>query len=277
MSADTQPSNVVNLRSHRNYRPDMAAIARKQFSEARSHLDQTEEEFAATLGQYLTWIPTAGAVRGWETNVAPPSDVLLAARFVSSGDTDIPPVGYETERLAGDPDVSRVYATRRHLARPDWQGIIADCTDCIWLDGMAEQGYAKDDDVPDILERAAAEGCDIRILLLDPDYPGIGDIDAYEGSPPGTLASRIRSSLYRFGRMARKCGGRMEIRTYSALPSVSIVRGDGRMLVTHYLRFFAGGDSPTLLLEAQPGGELFSRYERHFHRLWDDAKEYTAA
>lgn len=293
MPENATPSNVVSLRRHASYRPDMAGLAREQIAAARARLGQTVEEFAVTLAGHLTWAPSPAVILGWESTATPPGDVLLAAQFVSQSNPDLLTVPLSDkaekvadmlaamagglERIAGDPDVTHAYATRRHLARPEWQSMIRGCTGRIWLDGMAEQGYANDDEVPEILAEAAGAGCDIRILLLDPDYPNIGDIDADEDNPLGTLAARIRGSLHRFGRMATRCAGRMQIRTYNAPPTVSVVRGDNRMLVTPYVRFLTGGDSPTFLLEATDGGQMFGRYERHFHRLWDYAEERTAA
>lgn len=138
---------------------------------------------------------------------------------------------------------------------------------------MAELGYALDDDVPTILEEAAKAGCDIRILLLDPEYHGIVDINADEGSPAGTLVSRIRASLTRFQQIRKRCDRKVHIRVYSAPPTVSIVRGDNLMLVTPYLRFFVGGNSPSF--ELQYTGEMFDLYNRHFQSTWNLAKDWV--
>lgn len=165
------------------------------------------------------------------------------------------------------------YPMRGLISRPKWNDTIRGCKKSLWLYGMAELGYALDDEVPGILEEAAKVGCDIRILLLDPEYHGIIDIDADEGSPLGTLASRIRSALTRFRQIREKCGEGMQIRVYSASPTVSIVRGDDRMLVTPYLRFFVGGNSPSLELQYAPTREIFDRYTRHFQSTWDLAKD----
>jgi hypothetical protein len=161
------------------------------------------------------------------------------------------------------------------IARPEWNGIIDGSTQHIWLYGMAELGYALDDAVPGILQRAAQQGCEIRVLLLDPRYTGTTDIDLDEGNPPGTLSPRIRAAHARFQQMTKLCGERMQIRVYNAPPTVSIVRGDRRMLVTPYLRFFVGSNSPTFELEEMPDGKMFDRYTRHFENVWHIAEEWT--
>lgn len=176
----------------------------------------------------------------------------------------------------GSPGAITAYPMRGLISRPKWNDTIRDCKEDLWLYGMAELGYALDDEVPRILNSAAQAGCDIRILLLDPEYHGIADIDTDEGSPQGTLASRIRAALARFQQISKACSGQMRIRVYNAPPAVSIVRGDDRMLVTPYLRFFVGSNSPSLELQYTTRvGEMFDRYTRHFHRTWDLAKDYT--
>jgi hypothetical protein len=46
------------------------------------------------------------------------------------------------------------------------------------------------------------------------------------------------------------------------------------MLVTPYMRFFTGGNSPTFELTSS-GGNIFDRYTRHFESTWNQAKETT--
>lgn len=266
---DATPSNVIPFRRH----GDFATLARTEIAAVRKALNLGAGEFAVLLGEHLTWEPTAAAVRGWEATAVPPGDVVLAAQYLAriTAGVDVP------SYVGGDPDVVHAYAARRDLARPEWQDIIRGRVEHIWLAGLAEQGYANDGGVPGILERAAGEGCDIRVLLLDPDYPLISGIDTDEGNPPGTLAARIRGSLHRFQRMTARCAGRMQVRTSATPPTISIVRGDDQMLITPYARFLTGGDSPTLLLEATPDGQIFTQYEQHFNLVWNDSKESAAA
>jgi hypothetical protein len=61
---------------------------------------------------------------------------------------------------------------------------------------MAEFGYATDDEVPVIVAEAAGQGCQVRVLLLSPDYEGIPDLDASEGSPPGTPPRPMRKGSW---------------------------------------------------------------------------------
>lgn len=129
----------------------------------------------------------------------------------------------DLNRVMGAPDVVRAYGTRGMIARPEWNGMIDGATRHIWLYGMAELGYALDDAVPGILRRAAQQGCEIRVLFLDPRYTGTTDIDLDEGNPPGTLTPRIRAAHARFQQMAALCDGHMQIRV-CARPVVAKTR-----------------------------------------------------
>ena len=70
-------------------------------------------------------------------------------------------------------------------------------------------------------------------------------------------------------------GPTFQLRVYNAPPTVSIVRGDDRMLVTPYMRFFAGSNSPTFELANEVDGKTFDRYARHFDNMWTQAKEWN--
>jgi hypothetical protein len=184
--------------------------------------------------------------------------------------------GHEAEHAVGHEagsDVTAAYSGRGLVTRRQWNRVIADAGDCVWLYGMAEFGYATDDEVPGLLSDAAAKGCEIRVLLY-PEYSGLCQIDADEGSPPGTLSARIRAALARFLKMQEACGTSMAVRVYDSHPTVSVIRGDDRMIVTPYLRFFTGSNSPTFELHSQSSSRLFDRYARHFGEMWKGSGEW---
>jgi hypothetical protein len=251
-------------------------------------LGLSHDEFAAYLNELLGWQPSAAAVSRWERGSTPPGDVVLAAAVISQdvpGDVLTLALSHDAERRAAlmsaigpaldSADVVKPYADRGLITRQQWNGLIGSAASELWLYGMAEFGYASDDEVPRILAAATAKGCRVRVLLLNPAYPGSATIDADEGSPPGTLASRTRAALARFRQMQIACGEKMQIRIYDAHPTVSVVRGDGRMLVTPYLRFFVGSNSPTFELGSAATARMFDRYERHFEDTWDRATDWT--
>ena len=284
-------ADVVSIRAHAAYRADFRGLASGQVAAARRKLALSPTDFAQQLGRALDWAPSPETVRRWEEGSTPPGDVVLAAAVISQGvpgDILTLPLSRDAERRAGlmsaigpaldlisdASEAVRPYADRGLITRQQWNEIISDATARLWLYGMAELGYASDDEVPGILARAATRGCDIRILLLDPDYPGSAAIDADEGSPAGTLATRTRAALARFQRMRQACSSQIQIRVYDAHPTVSVVRGDDQMLVTPYLRFFIGSNSPTFEICEKTARKMFSRYEHHFEDTWNHARDW---
>lgn len=181
-------------------------------------------------------------------------------------------------RLADEfiPGTAGTYATRGEVTREKWNAIIAGSISHLWLYGMAEFGFASDPEVPGIMAAAASRGCDIRVLLLDPDYPGTTELDIEEGNPPGTLGPRIRAALATFQQMQADCAPNMAIRVYGARPTMSVVRGDSRMLLTPYVRFFIGRNSPTFELGAGRTGTVFDHYARHVDHVWAQAREWES-
>jgi hypothetical protein len=283
---------VVSIRARANYRPDYKKLASGQIVTARAKLGLSHAEFASYLGDLLGWTVTPAAVEHWEQGSIPPGDVLLASAVAAQdmpGDVLAFPLNATAERTAallsaigpaidhvGDPTETVLpYADRGLISRQQWNGIIQGTVSHLWLYGMAEFGYATDDDVPAIIRDAAAAGCEVRVLLLDPEYSGAADIDADEGSPPGTLTTRIRAALARFTQMREAASPQMQLRTYDTHPAVSVVRGDDRMLVTPYLRFSSGSNSPTFELTKASARKMFSRYARHFDHMWNLAKDWT--
>jgi hypothetical protein len=194
----------------------------------------------------------------------------MAHRPWEDSETSFPP----SDQAAAQA-IAAAYSGRGSVSREHWNEIIEGASKRIWLYGMAEFGYATDDDVPGILTSATARGCEVRILLLNPDYAGTVTIDADEGSPPGTLSTRIRAALARFLKMQEECGGGMEIRVYESYPSVSVICGDDRMIVTPYLQFSIGNNSPTYELVSGAAPKIFDRYTRHFEETWKRAKDWT--
>jgi hypothetical protein len=258
--ASTQ-HEVISLARHPGYRPDFRRLASAQVKAAREKLRLDPAGFAGYLSGMLGWDVRPGTVSRWEQGTGtPPGDVVLAAAVATQTDDRDPPEGVTP------------WADRGLIPRQHWNDAVAGARTHLWLYGMAELGYAEDDETPTVMAAATAAGCAIRVLLLDPAWAGITGIDEAEGNPAGTLAARIRAGLARFGQMRAACEG-LQIRTYDMHPTVSVVRGDDRMLVTPYLRFSPGANSPTFELTARSAPRMFGRYERHFEAAWDLARE----
>jgi transcriptional regulator with XRE-family HTH domain len=228
---------------------------------------------------------SAAQVSRFERGVASLTDISVLRRFARALEIAPELLGLAPDQSdshrrppggdAGEQPV-RSYADRGLVTRQQWNGIIREATAELWLYGMAEFGYASDDAVPGILSRATSRGCRVRILLLNPGSPVTEALDRDEGHPAGTLISRITAALGRFAEMRRSCGSRMQIRVYDEYPTASVVRGDGAMLVTPYLRFFIGSNSPTFEFRADQAPKMFTRYARHVENTWKLAEDWTS-
>lgn len=226
---------------------------------------------------------SAGQVSRFERGVAPLTDIAVLRRFaraleIAPDVLGLAPGQPSRERYPvprpGTGESVTPYADRGLVTRQQWNAIIRDAARELWLYGMAEFGYATDDAVPRILARATGRGSQVRILLLNPQSRITEAIDRDEGHPAGTLAARITAALARFRHMRQACGTRMQIRVYDEYPTVSVVRGDAAMLVTPYLRFFIGSNSPTFEFRADQAPKMFTRYARHFENTWNLAKDW---
>jgi transcriptional regulator with XRE-family HTH domain len=244
----------------------------------------------AELGQRTGY--SAAQVSRYERGLAPLTDIAVLRRFAgalglapellglapgpSAGGA--PPAARRTgngsRRTGPATEAVRPYSDRGLVTREQWNAIIHGATREMWLYGMAEYGYATDAGVPAILRRATGRGCQVRVLLLSPGSAESAKIDRDEGHPPGTLAARTQAALARFALMRRQCGSRMQIRVYDEYPTVSVVRGDDAMLVTPYMRFFIGSNSPTFEFRADGAPKMFTRYTRQFGSTWTNAEDW---
>jgi hypothetical protein len=76
--------SVIHLRTRRSYRPDLVSLACARIQAARKLSGLSLAAFAAELEPLLGWAPAADLVRTWETEVAPPGQVVIACEVVSS-------------------------------------------------------------------------------------------------------------------------------------------------------------------------------------------------
>jgi len=149
---------------------------------------------------------------------------------------------------ATEAGILAVYRNRRSINRAEWTRFIEKARRVVWLYGMAEAGYADDDEVREILCNLVEMGGKVRILLLNPTSHVSREIDQEEGGSGDGLPGRISKARDQFVRIRNNnqlTKEHVEIRTYDCYPQVSIVRSDDQMLVTPYLRYLPGDTCPT--------------------------------
>jgi tetratricopeptide (TPR) repeat protein len=77
-------SELVDLRNHGRYRPNVVGLACGKVIAARQRLGLSHDEFAAALSRLLTWEVSVNLVRAWENMTAPPPGDVGAACDVLS-------------------------------------------------------------------------------------------------------------------------------------------------------------------------------------------------
>jgi hypothetical protein len=276
--ARADDSNVVDLGSRASYRPDMAALARAQVSDARERLGLTTEEFAAVLKPLLGWDPSPGVIAKWETEATPPGDVLIAATIVTRA------TPFSADELDGDDlmhqllgnrfaDVEAVFPTRSEFmsAMPP-QALLAEATtiDAAGLSlNLLCQQYADQD-----LRALIDGGATARCLFLAPYGTAIAAREQEESYPPGHLSAltemnrqillqRVREQL---PQPARE---RLWIATYDETIRFNILLVNHEIAVVQpYLPTARGVESPTFVLRRRrqrPG--LYAVFEQAFEWL----------
>lgn len=118
--------------------------------------------------------------------------------------TRLVPLQMSDDDAHGSADIVAAYAMRGLIPRPKWNDTIRNAREHLWLYGMAELGYALDDEVPTIVAEAAQRGCDIRVLLLDPASSGAALATPHRiGDPPGSSADMVGHGCGARGEMCR--------------------------------------------------------------------------
>src|SRR5262245_19005639 len=96
MADSRYPSNLIDLRVHRRYQPDVVSLACRRVAAARHQAGLTRAGFAAALEPMIGWLPPSELISRWETAIDPPGRVVVAAEVIS------PPVA-ATLRQADQP------------------------------------------------------------------------------------------------------------------------------------------------------------------------------
>lgn len=161
---------------------------------------------------------------------------------------------------------------RRQIENNMWNVFTQDARDEVWLFGVAEYGYAVDNAFADILKEATSRGCSYKILLLDASSSHAKDWDEQDKSD--IVPSKIRAATRKFQEMIDKNDdnkGKIELRVYDDIPSMSIVKNDDEMLITLFIPTLRRDNSPTFRVKDIHNG-MFSHYEKHFFNIWSRAK-----
>ena len=178
----------------------------------------------------------------------------------------------EVARKSAEVGILDLWQERRKIPNNFWNDFTKESRKEVWLLGVAEYGFANDEAFHQILSDGTTKGCNYRILLLDSSSPSSKYWDDRDKS--GLVPSKIRASTEIFQKIIKQNkgkSGRIELRVYDDVPSLSIVRADGEMIITLYISSLNGDGSPTIRIQQTTKG-LFPKYEKQFEQIWNSAK-----
>jgi len=129
-------------------------------------------------------------------------------------------------------------------------------------------------------------GCNVRILLSDPENPAFlhgpiseglcpaGDI-TYIPRDVGLARSRLESLVKELQALQpRPNGGSVELRYMQCLPPCSMIMvDDSELRLTPYLPYTHSADAPTLDFGADRRGQVIEKYRSAFDRAWNEGKQ----
>lgn len=134
-----------------------------------------------------------------------------------------------------------------------------------------------------VLARAAKKGCEVNILLLNPDSPQAEQRGRDLGYEDATaVRALIRNDLSTLRKSARQCTeearGRIKVKLYSSTPIMPIYGYDDTNVVGTYWRGRHSQEGPQYELvrpesaDGHPDGELYlaEAVDEHFNAIWND-------
>jgi hypothetical protein len=129
-------------------------------------------------------------------------------------------------------------------------------------------------------ESRVKDGCELRVVLLDPDAPSLDTWDLLSKSP--TTESDIRSALQLFKQVmdVETNKGKCEVRLADVFLPFSIVAFDtgketGEMHIEYYTYKTALSERPHIYLTSRDSSHWFSFYQQQFEQIWSEATLWT--
>jgi hypothetical protein len=111
----------------------------------------------------------------------------------------------------------------------------------------------------------------VRILLVDPEFPGsgwsfAGQKDAEEGNLVGTIRSEVKTFLDATAGLRAEHPDTFQVRLYTAIPSMNVCVIDDEIFWGPYIVGQQSRNMPTFL--CRRGGTLYEVLHTHFDTIW---------
>jgi transcriptional regulator with XRE-family HTH domain len=237
----------------------------QQFQGLLSQTGMSKEQFCSKCGIDVK------SINGWiDGSIAPrPASKKRVADALGV------PVGelFPEDRVnttAAYGEIVNVWAHRSESPKDLWWKLFEGAEEYVDLLGYAMQFFHEDHkDFVALLKDKANDGCQVRIIMADPQSSAANERDHEEDSRGG-LVARIQRSLKLFEPVIGTAN--IDIRLQSYPMYNSIFRFDGEMLVTPHLCHDPGWLAP--LFHVRQGSEegIFQRYLESFDYVFDTSR-----
>lgn len=235
-------------------------------------LMQVHNTNAADLATLIEVDPKT--VRRWiDTGRVPhPRHRSAVAQHLESEETFLWPqlLQHPATHVSSRAEIAAVYPSRAAVPAALWRRLFESASHN--LDILVYSGlflFDTNPDLPQLIEKRAADGLEARLLYGDPDSAVV----AHRGEEEGigeNLAARVRMSLTYLGSLEHVPG--VEIRQHQAVLYNSIYRFDDEMLVNTHVLGSPAGQNPVLHVQRVDGGQLFQHYATSFESVWASAR-----
>jgi hypothetical protein len=172
-------------------------------------------------------------------------------------------------RAASESELVTLYAHRAHVPLDLWFALVRRAERAIDILAYAAVFlHEQDPNLITVLEEKAAAGCEIRILVGDPEGNCVKARGEDERFGHG-IASRCEVALLHYRALVGR--ERVHVHVHDTTLYNSIYRFDDDMLVNAHLYATNAYAAPVLHLRRLAGGELFANYAQSFESVWESS------
>lgn len=166
-------------------------------------------------------------------------------------------------------EVVAAYGHRVDIPKERWNTLVAMARRHIDLLGYAFLFLPEQHvELTSAIEQKCRDGCQVRIMLADPDGRHVLERDALERLG-GNLPARVRTTLHHLEPIRDVAG--VEIRFHNVHLYNAIYRFDDEMIVTPYLYRAHGYQHPALHLRRLSAYGAFAAFADQYDMIWSEA------
>jgi len=170
---------------------------------------------------------------------------------------------------ASESEIVTVYPHRSEVPRDVWGRFFREAEHEIGVLVYAGLFLSEDSGIQRTFADRAKAGVRIRMLLGDPESPGVAERGQEEGVGEA-MAAKIHNALVWFRPLMSLAG--VEVRFHRTVLYNSIYRSDDSLLVNTHIYGLTAAHAPVWHFRKVPGGEIATAYMESFERVWESAE-----